>query len=101
MRTYESLIDALTDLHARGYKEEFRKEPTCLYCYALDLWIAPEQFNIDEFYLLGDNSDPSEMSVVYAISSYTGIKGILIDAYGMYADSVTFDMAQKLEINYR
>jgi hypothetical protein len=101
MRTYESLIDGLTDLKNRGYQADFRKDPTCLYCYALDLWIAPEQFNIDEFYCFGDNSDPSDTSILYAISSYTGIKGTLIDAYGVYADSVSFDMAQKLEVNYR
>lgn len=101
MKTYESLIDASTDLKNRGYKEEFRKDPTCLYCCALDLWIAPEQFNIDEFYIFNDNSDPADSSIIYAISSYTGIKGTLVDAYGMYSESVTFDMAQKLEVNYR
>ena len=101
MKTYESLIDALTDLKNSGYKEEFRKEPTCLYCYALDLWIAPEQFNIDAYYIFNDNSDMDDSSIVYAISSYTGIKGTLVDAYGVYSENVTFDMAQKLVRNYQ
>jgi hypothetical protein len=101
MKTYESLVDALTDLKSRGYEVDFMKEPTCLYCYALDLWIAPEQFNIDEFYRFEENSSPDDTSVLYAISSYTGIKGTLVDAYGVYADSVSFDLAMKLEINYR
>ncbi|MBA4054425.1 MAG: phosphoribosylpyrophosphate synthetase [Marivirga sp.] len=101
MKTYESLVDALADLKTRGYVLDFMKEPTCLYCYALNLWIAPDQFNIDEFYRFEENSSPDDTSVLYAISSYTGIKGTLVDGYGMYADSVSFDMARKLEINYR
>ena len=28
------------------------------------------------------------------------MKGTLIDSYGVYADNMTFDMAQKLEVNY-
>lgn len=101
MKVYESIIEALNDFQSRGYREEFRKEPTCLYCHALNLWIAPEQFNIDEFYIFDQDSDPGESSIVYAISSYTGVKGTLVDAYGVYSESVTFDMAQKLEVNYR
>ena len=100
MKTYESLIDALADLKTRGYKLDFRKEPTCVFCYALDLWIAPEQFNIDEFYRFEENSNPSDSCVLYAISSYTGIKGTLVDAYGVYAENMAFHMAQKLETNY-
>ncbi len=100
-RTYESLIDALVDLKYRGYTIDFRKEPDCLYCYALDLWIAPEQFNIDEFYRFDEYSNPDDTSVLYAISSYTGIKGTLIDAYGAYAESLDFRLAKYLAVNYR
>jgi hypothetical protein len=90
----------LTDLKKRGYKEEFRQEPSCVFCYVLDLWIAPEQFNVDEFYRFEDNSSPDDNIVLYAISSYTGIKGTLIDAYGVYAENMTFKMAKELEVNY-
>lgn len=95
------MVDALTDLKLRGYKADFMRNPSWIYCYALDLWIAPEQFNIDEFYRFEGNSDPADTCILYAISSYTGIKGTLVDAYGTYADNVTFDIAQKLEVNYR
>lgn len=100
MKPYESLIDALTDLKNKGYTVDFKKEPTCLYCYALDLWIAPEQFNVDEVHRFEENSNPDDSSVLYAISSYNGIKGTLVDAYGVYAENVNFDMARKLEKNY-
>jgi len=100
MKTYESLVDALVDLKNRGYKEDFKKEPTRIFCYVLDLWIAPEQFNVDEVYRFEANSSPDDSSVLYAISSYTGIKGTLVDAYGVYAGSMNFKMAQEIEVNY-
>lgn len=100
MRTYESLVDALADLKNRGYNIDFRKDPRWLYCYVFDLWITPEQFNVDEVYRFEHDSNPDDSAVVYAISSYSGIKGTLVDSYGVYADHMTFEMAQKFEINY-
>lgn len=100
MKTYESIVDALEDLNKRGYTLEFRKEPSCIYCYVFDLWLTPEQFNVDEVHRFEENSDPDDSSVVYAISSYTGMKGTLVDSFGVYAEYVTFEMAQKFEVNY-
>jgi hypothetical protein len=101
MKTYESIIDALTDLKERGYTLEFIREPLCLYCYVFDLWLTPEQFNVDEIHRFEENSDPGDNAVVYAISSYTGMRGTLIDSYGVYAEYVTFEMARKFENNYQ
>lgn len=100
MKTYESLVDALADLKNRGYNLDFRKEPECIYCYVFDLWLTPEQFNVDEVHRFEEGSNPDDSSVVYAISSYSGMKGTLIDSYGVYAEHMTFEMAQKLEVNY-
>lgn len=100
MKSYESLVDALADLKSRGYVIDFRREPTWIYCYVFDLWITPEQFNVDEVHRFEENSNPADNYVVYAISSYSGIRGTLIDSYGVYAEHMTFEMAQKFEVNY-
>ena len=98
MRTYESLMDALTDLKDRGYSFDFKKEFSSLYCQELNLWIEPEKFNVDEYYRFEEDSDPDDNSIIYAISSIHGVRGVLIDAYGVYAESVSFDMARRLNI---
>lgn len=98
MRTYESLVDALTDLKDRGYSFDFKKEFSSLYCQELNLRIEPEKFNVDEYYRFEGDSDPDDNSIVYAISSIHGVKGVLIDAYGIYAESVSFDMARRLNV---
>jgi len=97
MRNYESLVDALTDVKSRGYKEDFNIETDCIYCGVLDLRLYPAEFQIDEVHRFEENSNPDDNSVLYAISSSADVKGTLIDGYGPYADSMSFEMAQKLQ----
>jgi hypothetical protein len=96
MKSYDSLVDALNDLRNRGYESDFTTQSVCLYCGDLDLRLNPEEFNVDEVYRFEGDSNPSDSSIVYAISSSTGLKGTLVDAYGAYADSLNFEMAKKL-----
>ncbi len=100
MKNYESLVDALTDIKTRGYNEDFNLEPACLYCGSLGLRFYPEEFSVDEVYRFEEDSNPEDNSVLYVISSSAGVKGSLIDGYGVYADSMSFDMAQKLRIHH-
>ena len=85
MKNYDSLIDALSDLKKRGYEEDFETETTCLYCSDLDMRLNPEAFHVDEVYRFEGDSNPDDNSIVYAISSTTGVKGTLVDAYGAYS----------------
>jgi hypothetical protein len=41
-------------------------------------------------------TDPADNSVVYAIESDNGTKGVLVNAYGVYADTLSADMITKL-----
>ena len=97
MKNYDSLIDALEDLRKRGYDSDFATQTVCLYCGDLDLRLNPEQFNVDEVYRFEGNSNPDDASVLYAISSSTGVKGTLVDGYGTYSENLSFDMAKKLQ----
>lgn len=94
--TYTSLSEATNDLKRRGYKEDFNLKPTCLECPSLNLQLHPETFVVDEFYRFEGMSNPDDNSIVYAISSANGLKGVLVDAYGIYANSLSEDMIKKL-----
>ena len=98
MKNYRSLSDATNDLKFRGYKEDFNLKGSCIECASRNLQLHPEDFTIDEFYRFEGMSNPSDNSIVYAISSNAGIKGVLVDAYGVYADSLSDSMIQKLRI---
>jgi hypothetical protein len=97
MKNYDSLVDALDDLRKRGYIADFATQSICLYCSDLDLRLNPEEFNVEEVYRFEGDSNPDDSSILYAISSSTGVKGTLVDSYGVYADHLSFDMAKKLQ----
>ena len=54
---------------------------------------------VEEFHRFEGMSSTDDNSVVYAISSKDGLKGILVDAYGVYASSLSDEMIRKLSIN--
>lgn len=99
MKNYDSLVDALNDLRKRGYDADFATQTVCLYCGDLDLRLNPEEFNVDEVYRFEGDSNPDDNTILYAISSSTGVRGTLVDSYGAYAESMSFEMAGKLKEN--
>ncbi|MGC1244178.1 MAG: phosphoribosylpyrophosphate synthetase [Chryseosolibacter sp.] len=96
MKNYNSLSDALNDLIKRGYTEDFELKPHCIECASLNLELEPEKFVVDEFYRFEGMSDPDDNSIVFAISSQDGVKGTLVDAYGVYSENLTEPMIRKL-----
>jgi hypothetical protein len=93
---YDTLTEALNDLNKRGYTEDFNLKENCIVCSSKPLEIKPEEFDVDEVHRFEGMSNPDDSSVVYAISSSHGVKGVLVDAYGAYAEAITPEMAQKL-----
>ena len=47
--------------------------------------ISPDKIKIRKVYRFEGESDPSDMSILFAMETEEGVKGILIDAYGTYA----------------
>lgn len=94
MENFKSLPDALNDLRKRGYKTDFSVETFCLYCGDLDIRLNPEQFKVDEEYRFGGDAAHEEDTVLVAITSSTGIKGILVDSYGSYSENAGLDPAR-------
>lgn len=90
MKNYESPVDALNDLRKRGYEADFSTDADCLYCGDLDIRLNPEEFHVDEAYRFDGHSSPDNNSVIYAITSSTGVRGTLVDAYGAYSEKLSF-----------
>lgn len=96
MKSYDTLSEAVNDLQNRGYTYDFNLKPHCLECVTLQLELRPEAFEVDEVYRFEGMSSTEDNSVVYAISSLDGIRGLLIDAYGVYAENISDQMRIKL-----
>ncbi|MBS1531133.1 MAG: phosphoribosylpyrophosphate synthetase [Bacteroidetes bacterium] len=87
MKNYDTLVDATNDLAQRGYTVNLSFDGDTIDDRERDIHMSADDFEIDEFYRFEGESNPSDMSIVYAISSPKNkLKGVLINAYGAYAD---------------
>ncbi len=99
MRDFSNLVEAINVLKKEGYTEDFDLESDCISCSSNKLKLHPDQFHIDEYYRFEGTSSPDDSSILYAISSDTlKIKGLMVNAFGIYADEMTADMVKKLDI---
>ena len=97
MRTYDTLVEALADLHQRGYTYNFNSRDHCLAASQIDCVLEPSEFEIREQYRFDDDSNPSDNLIVYAIASYQGAKGVLVNGYGPSAESTFTDWVATLD----
>lgn len=95
---YISLSEATKGLKARGYKHDFNIKGDCIECPSLQLQVAPEDFTVDEFHRFEGMSSVDDNSIVFAITSDNGVKGLLVDAYGVYASNLSDRMIKRLSI---
>ncbi|MDZ4714157.1 MAG: phosphoribosylpyrophosphate synthetase [Cytophagales bacterium] len=101
MTYYTTSSEAMTALKKKGYTEDLNLHPEWIECPKLDLRLKPEEFHVDEVYRFEGMNNPADSEILYAISSTRGVKGLLIDAYGVYADAINPEMVRKLTIDSR
>jgi len=99
MKTFETLSEAIQDLKTRGYNNDFNLHPEWIECPPMSLKFKPTEFHVDEVHRFEGATNPDDSSVLFAIRSSTGVKGILVDAYGAYSDSLSQEMVSALKID--
>ena len=100
MYTYDTVTEAVNDLKRRGYTIDFNVEFDRIVCHETPISLLPAEFEIVEVHRYEGNSDPDDEEVVYAIESKHGQKGILVDAFGLYADEVSTALLEKLKVRH-
>lgn len=96
---YETVSQALNALEIRGYTTDFKLEPEKdkIVVPKHSLELSPEEFEIDEIYRFEGMTDPGDEMIVYAISSLDHkMKGVLVNAFGTYSDSNTYNIVKRL-----
>lgn len=89
----------MNDLAKRGFTHDFNihEEADCLICTNTMTQLSPEEFEIVETYRFEGDTDPADEMIVFAISSIKhNLKGVLLNAYGVYADGATSKIVEKL-----
>jgi hypothetical protein len=95
---YASETDAIRDLQRRGYSANFEFLDNALREVASGRTFRPEELAIVEHYRFEGASDPEDMSVVYALESTDGVRGVVMDAFGAYADPGLADFLEKVKM---
>jgi hypothetical protein len=100
MINYETLVDATNDLMKRGYTANLSLEGDTVDDKARDIRMTADEFEIDEFYRFEGASNPADTCIVYAVSSPKyNLKGVLVNAYGVYANNSESAIDAKLHHN--
>ncbi len=97
MYTYDTVTEAIKGLKDRGFTIDFNLLENCIVCN--DTKFNVDDFEIVEFHRFEGDSDPSDEAVVYAIQSNNGMKGVLVNGYGISADALSSEMAKKLNLH--
>jgi hypothetical protein len=92
MKYYETVREAIYDLAKRGYTTDFKilTNQDCLVCHQTVTQLSPDDFVIDETHRFEGYTDPGDEMIVHAISSKKyNMKGVVVNGYGIYADTNT------------
>lgn len=97
MYSYDTVSEAVRGLKDRGFTTDFNLQENCIVCN--EEKFDPDDFEIVEFYRFEGETDPSDEAVVYAIESKNGMRGVLVNGYGISSESMSDEITQKLKIH--
>ncbi|HEY8388353.1 MAG TPA: hypothetical protein VIK74_07100 [Parasegetibacter sp.] len=82
----KSLSSCVNRMLQDGYTEGFTASDTGIRSIRSRKLYYPTDVQVVNFFRFEGSSDPDDNAVMYVIETVDGAKGILIDAYGAYAD---------------
>jgi hypothetical protein len=94
----QTLASAIDELTRRGFTESLAVVGNELRAAQTQKTFRPDEVVIREARRFEGVSDPDDMSVVYAIEAGGGVRGILVDAYGVYSDPAVSAFLSKVPV---
>ena len=95
---YMSMTEALKGLRNRGFTINFAFLHHAFCAVESGRAFKPEELSIREHHRFEGTSDPDDESVVYAIETHDGLRGTIVDAYGIYANSELETFLEKVNM---
>ena len=94
-----SLVSVENRLKKEGFTQDFNVVDGRLQTIGSDSnkTYATDEVTIVDFYRFEGESNPDDMSILYAIEANDGVKGTISTAYGTYADGDTDDFLKQVE----
>jgi hypothetical protein len=95
MKTLSEVMQAIQK--EGGFTENFIVKENLLFAPEANKYYSAMEVRIANFYRFEGTSDPGDNSILYAIETTDGVKGILLDAYGAYSDEMTTAFIKEVE----
>ena len=94
MNTLTACVNKLTK---NGYTDSFVVTGKGLHSNERDKTYGPEDVKVVDFYRFEGQSDPADNAIMYAVETRDGSKGMIIDAFGHYADDIVTRFMKHVE----
>jgi hypothetical protein len=91
-------IMLIEELEANGFVTRFRTKDDKLQCIDTGKFYEPEDLQIVGIHRYEGTKDLGDQSVIYAISDGQGMRGVIIDSYGAYADADLGDCIRRIPV---
>ncbi|OGX88368.1 hypothetical protein [Hymenobacter glacialis] len=94
-----SLVNVEKKLNTDGFTQDFTVRDGRLQTIGDDSSksYAPDEVTIVDFYRFEGESNPDDMSILYALEMADGVRGTISSAYGTYGDTDSFEFLKQVE----
>lgn len=97
--TYRTMTEAVKGLMARGFTANIKLIDGLFHDASSGRTFKADELTIVEHHRFEGLSDPDDLSVCYALQARDGTRGILVDAYGTYANPAVSELLTKVHIH--
>ncbi len=99
MKDYGTLSQAINKLKLEeGYEYDFNLLDEKIELKAKQKTFGLEEFDVDKVLRFEGMSNPDDNAILYAITTTSGLKGVLVDGYGISSGQVSQEMLKKLDL---
>jgi len=94
---YDTLVEALNSLYQRGYIHNFRIDENGDMIEHSNIHYASSEVQLNEYHRFEGMTNPSDMSIVYAVETINGEKGTVVDSYGVSGTDYVSNFMNKVQ----
>ncbi len=93
---YDTLVEAIETLKKQGYIHNFRISDKGFLVEGKEKGYIADEVELHEFHRFEGNTNPADMSIVFAVQTSSGEKGTVVDSYGVRGSEITSKFMNKV-----
>jgi hypothetical protein len=92
----KTLSQKMNELKEQGYVNDFNLKDDKIASTNKEKSYSATEFNVDKVYRFEGMTNPADNSILYAITTSDGQKGLLVDGYGVTGGQISKALREKL-----